>query len=366
MESRIGFVKTYIDKLENLIIEYANVENFNSEWYVDTIYTYLKEICHVFNNEFPDLNQIISWKSQDALFDLKTVLAKLKYFVILESEKQHSVNKGEVLVQNTEQERKRVFISHRTSDSGFAKILERFLMNCGVAHENIFVSSLPGNDVAFEIAKEVKENIKNSVLNIVLLSSSYYESAYCQNEAGIIWYLDTTKVIFALSDVTEKNMQGFLNNEHKIRRLIERNDLLFLAEKVKELFASDDVSPVALNAFVEDAVASALTEIERLKQKENNNVLQKTSDGYYVTTVLEERYTGNTRFRCVRINGLLPVNQPYKSDETHWLLFDSSLYKELKEGSKIKFRPSSIKDLRDFNDIKNTRNIYIKHLEVLI
>lgn len=54
-----------------------------------------------------------------------------------------------------------------------------FLAGTGIPKEQIFCSSLPGNDIGSRISAEVKDALKNSALNIAILSHDYYQSAYC-------------------------------------------------------------------------------------------------------------------------------------------------------------------------------------------
>lgn len=144
-----------------------------------------------------------------------------------------------------------IFISHRSSDKKFADLLETFLTTCGIPSETIFCSSLPGNDILCEITNEIKTALQTSKLNIVLLSDAYYQSAYCQNEAGVIWYSGTKKTVFALPEINEYNMEGFLNSENKIRRLDNKSDILAFSDILKNNFPSFITTVAGLNAKID-------------------------------------------------------------------------------------------------------------------
>lgn len=146
---------------------------------------------------------------------------------------------------------KEIFISHRNSDEKFVGLLETFLTTCGIKSETIFCSSLPGNDVQCEVSKEIKAAFQTSRLNIVLLSDGYYQSAYCQNESGIIWYLDTEKTIFALPEINKFNMEGFLNSEYIIRRMDSKEDILTFSDNLREIFPSFITKVAGLNAKID-------------------------------------------------------------------------------------------------------------------
>ena len=149
-----------------------------------------------------------------------------------------------------------IFISHRTTDVAFADIIRDFLIGIGVNGEMIFCSSLPGNDVKEKISVEVKENLRNSCLNIVILSKAYYESAYCLNEAGILWYNDTKVLPIALDDIQPSDMIGFLNDDYKIRRLNSDEDIAYIADLLKEVEALQNVKN-----------ATVVTQTQKLKSR---------------------------------------------------------------------------------------------------
>ena len=136
-----------------------------------------------------------------------------------------------------------IFISHRTVDGPVADMLRDYLVGAGIPNEYVFCSSLPGNDVKHIISREVKEKIAFSTINIAILSKDYYESAYCVNEAGIIWLHDQTPaIIIGLPEVTPSNMQGFLNNDYKLRRLDNATDISEIYDTVQKAVHANQVS----------------------------------------------------------------------------------------------------------------------------
>ena len=127
-----------------------------------------------------------------------------------------------------------IFISHRSIDAEIADMLKDYLVTTGIPNNYIFCSSLPGNDVKSVISREVKEKIANSSVNIAILSGSYYESAYCINEAGIIWLQDSDvpAVVIGLPEIDHNNMHGFLNSDYKLRRLDNLSDISAIHDSV--------------------------------------------------------------------------------------------------------------------------------------
>ncbi len=125
-----------------------------------------------------------------------------------------------------------IFISHRITEEEVADMLYDFLVSSGVESSEIFCSSLPGNDVKEKISKEINLAIGESAVNIIILSFDYYKSAYCLNEAGIIWFKNVKTIIIALPEITPTNMIGFINSDYKIRRLSDVNDISAIYEQI--------------------------------------------------------------------------------------------------------------------------------------
>lgn len=131
-----------------------------------------------------------------------------------------------------------IFISHRSTDKDIADMLVDFFCGTGISRDAIFCSSLPGNDVNEKISDEVKKALKESAVNIAILSHDYYQSAYCLNEAGVLWYEDVPVIPIALSEINSSNMYGFLNNEYKLRRLDSDTDVSYIYDTVSEAVSS--------------------------------------------------------------------------------------------------------------------------------
>lgn len=127
-----------------------------------------------------------------------------------------------------------IFLSHRSTDKDIADMLVDFFSGTGIPKELVFCSSLPGNDVNEKIAAEVKKALKKSIINIAILSQEYYQSAYCLNEAGILWYEGVPVILIALPEINPGNMYGFLNNEYKLRRLDCDTDISDIYDLVRK------------------------------------------------------------------------------------------------------------------------------------
>lgn len=128
-----------------------------------------------------------------------------------------------------------IFISHSSKNAEIADILRDFLVGAGIPNNYIFCSSLPGNDVRYTIPAEVKAKLGRSTVSIAILSNEYYNSMYCVNEAGIIWFMDQIPaIVIGLPEITHTNMCGFLNGDNILRRLDDQNDIFQIYDIVCE------------------------------------------------------------------------------------------------------------------------------------
>ncbi len=135
-----------------------------------------------------------------------------------------------------------IFISHRSTDKAIADMLIDFFSGTGIPQYTVFCSSLPGNDINERISEEVRTALRNSAINIAILSQDYYQSAYCLNEAGILWYQEDIPTIpIALPEINANNMYGFLNSEYKLRRLDSDTDISYIYDVVSEAISAPHI-----------------------------------------------------------------------------------------------------------------------------
>lgn len=163
---------------------------------------------------------------------------------------------------------KKIFVSHQTKDKNIADILVDFLIAIGIQADTIFCSSIPGNDVKEKISDEIVSALETSIIDIIVLSNNYYQSAYCQNEAGIIWYKNRTQdnhhiILIALSEITKDNLQGFIGNDYKLLRLSNSSDISNIADTVLKY------------THIECSTSILYRNIENLKSRYNETILNE-------------------------------------------------------------------------------------------
>lgn len=213
--------------------------------------------------------------------ELKAIAAKLRMWLIT-ADKSEKAAKVEAVIADQETQLI-IFISHRSLDKEIADMLLEFFLGSGISRNLIFCSSLPGNDINERISGEVKNAIKTSVVNIVILSQEYYKSAYCLNEAGIIWFRDTIPAIpIALPDVSSDNMIGFLNDEYKIRRLDCDDDISYIYDTVRTATSAQQIKASIITAEVRKLKSNYLKYIATLSDvpasATHRNITEVTTD----------------------------------------------------------------------------------------
>ena len=130
---------------------------------------------------------------------------------------------------------KKIFISHSSKDKAFASWLSKLLVCLGVNESAIFYSSDFRQGVREKISDEVLRALKETVLDIIILSAEYRKSGYCMNEAGIIWYKnqESRRVIIALPTISGPVDAGFINGDFNQHRLLAEDFLNSLCMRLK-------------------------------------------------------------------------------------------------------------------------------------
>lgn len=168
----------------------------------------------------------------------------------------------------------KIFISHSSIDKDISDILIDFFISMGISRDSIFCSSSPGNDVKQNISTEVKNAIKDSCVNIAILSNSYYKSAYCLNEAGIFWFRDDVPtIVIGLPEIKINNMLGFINSDYKLRKLDNPDDVFYIYDTIYDTIFkytnSTHLRPSIFNSQVEKLSSRYKTIIETYSTNES-------------------------------------------------------------------------------------------------
>lgn len=107
-----------------------------------------------------------------------------------------------------------VFISHRGTQETFVTALVNLLEKCGFSKENLFCSSVPGFNIG--LGEDIIETLKDKFVEydlyiLYVLSTDFFESAYCLNEMGAAWVLQVKYDIIATHTLDEKKIEGVIS-----------------------------------------------------------------------------------------------------------------------------------------------------------
>lgn len=86
----------------------------------------------------------------------------------------------------------KIFISHCERDIEFVETFVDLLSHIGISASQLFCSSIPGYNIrqgSGNIYDYLREELKNNVFVIFMLSMNYYQSVPCLNEMGAAWVL---------------------------------------------------------------------------------------------------------------------------------------------------------------------------------
>ena len=329
-----AFVQEYINKLSEELNLFYNTEPGASDSAENELFDLILEISNVFVEDLPQIERTIQLSGNTVVRDANSVLGILKLYLINTQGGEAPPRTAEMGNSPRDTANKKIFISHRSTDKEVADLLEIFLTKCGISTEHIFCTSLPGNDIKEKIPPEVKEALKNSVVNIAILSQAYYESAYCQNEAGIIWFSDVESVVFALPDVDERSMQGFLNDEYKIKRFDSRSDLFTALDIIRPYFPEISAVPTAkLNSNVDHLVKGYLAITDTGKVK--NGFDHQSGKKYHEAQIVRVWPPSNPQY--FELDHLLELDEDTSKDKSHWIC-DRYHKFVLHEKDRIRFR----------------------------
>ena len=115
----------------------------------------------------------------------------------------------------SEKKAPRIFISHKTEDSDYAKAIIDMLIKLGVDHTDIFCSSVQGYGIALgnKIIDSLYDQFHDYKLFVIFIHSPrYYTSTISQNEMGAAWILRSEHRSFLTSDCSFSLLTGVINS----------------------------------------------------------------------------------------------------------------------------------------------------------
>lgn len=143
-----------------------------------------------------------------------------------------------------------VFISYKHEELRFVELVYKFLVGIGVPPKRIFYSESEQNGIEYDIVDEVIDMMNESCILILIASKSYFDSPYCNNEAGIAMFKakekNSTLFLFGLPEIERNDLKGFISNSTVIRRFSNKTDLKRLSIIIKEKILNNLMDEIAV------------------------------------------------------------------------------------------------------------------------
>ena len=112
--------------------------------------------------------------------------------------------------------KKKIFISHSEKNKDFVHLLLNYLVGLGAPKNTIFCSSDYQTGVKTKISDDIFHALRNTELDIIVLSDEYKKSEYCLNEAGVIRSKErnSAKIVIVFPDIQNGDYAGFINEDY--------------------------------------------------------------------------------------------------------------------------------------------------------
>lgn len=244
----------------------------------------------------------------------------------------------------------KIFISHSAMDKELIRSLVDFLqIGMGIERKDIFCTSypeeLPTGENFIEI---IKQQMRNCEAAFFVITDNFLNSQFCLTEMGAAWGLG--KRIFPLLLVSIDKMERTPLKGVQVRFLDRENDVSAIYD---ELRSNGIITKTSTAEYIH-----RLPEFMKQIQIRSNGeyMLEVSEDGYYHTEIMEVRNVP-AEYRCYRIKGHIEEWRNQGDAESDWLLFRAGIYKDLKVGTKVRFKIFRT-EMKRWGDIGIARNIY--------
>lgn len=207
---------------------------------------------------------------------------------------------------------KKIFISHSNIDEKIGEKLVDALVNMGIPQDIIFFSSKyhTGVGLGSDFSQVVKTALEECEIVIFLLTKNFYQSEYCLNEMGAVWYSNKKFIPVLLGELTFNDMKGFLDSHYIALRPKHKETYKLFVELKKYIDVFNDLqSPETIfNEFIEEA--NKVVEITDQYSTQKEIFLSETEK-----TLLQKRFTDN---EIILLNYFIETNSNYLKDTTEY------------------------------------------------
>lgn len=173
----------------------------------------------------------------------------------------------------------KIFISHKTEDSNYAKAIIAMLVALGVNHKDIFCSSVDGYGIPF--GKNIFDTLHNQfddykLFVIFIHSPRYYKSAISLNEMGAAWILRSEHRSFLTSDCEFSMLTGVIHRDEIAFKAGQKDTEHLLHDfrnDIRTFFSLDNIN----DAIWETTKNEFIEKVQSFSYQNNGNKVSEPS-----------------------------------------------------------------------------------------
>lgn len=216
----------------------------------------------------------------------KTIRGKVNYLngflnrvVLIPSKIDDNNNLDKDNIRETRMKKPKIFISHKTEDSNYAKAIIAMLVALGVNHKDIFCSSVDGYGIPF--GRNIFDTLHNQfddyrLFVIFIHSPRYYKSAISLNEMGAAWILRSEHRSFLTSDCEFSMLTGVIHRDEIAFKAGQKDTEHLLHDfrhDIKTFFSLDGIN----DAIWDSAKSEFIEKVQSFNYQSNENNEKKLS-----------------------------------------------------------------------------------------
>ena len=239
LENRLHTVR----ELENKYIQCCRIAKLGDNT-IQAFDEWIEAVITLLGEYYPANHTDLIWiKDQDYIvggYDLYKLYKEIKpkiHFMLGDIATGSIQPLKKVTVDNTIMVKKKplVFISHNSSQEPFVTDLVNLLEDCGFTPDNLFCSSVPDFNIGFN--HDIVETLKSKFLDyelfvIFVLSTDFFQSAWCMNEVGAAWAMQADYSIIETKYLDENAIDGVINKT-KTRVSFKASEQLLSARMIE-------------------------------------------------------------------------------------------------------------------------------------
>lgn len=180
----------------------------------------------------------------------------------------------------------KVFVSHATADTAYVEALvDTVLLECGLSRPDIFVSSIPGMDIAAgsDLMAEVRKEVSEATLVIAVITRTYMTRPICVAELGAAWGVAGKLIPVLAPGLDRADLEGVLAGL-KIDYLNDEATLDAVQQGIKDLTGAEPHQSASWTRAKKkwlrqvDGLSSELAEPDTASASETSRLREEVAD----------------------------------------------------------------------------------------